>query len=308
MTFYFTSTPERGAVWRTKFAIEAPDLSFVTKEDGPPPADTRYLAAWAPTADLIAQLPALEVLFSIGAGVDQIDTGVLPDHVKLVRMIEPGLTQGMVEYGVMATLMLHRDMIDYQAAQRDGLWAPRPLVSAAQRRVGVLGLGELGQAVLGGLRPFGFALSGWSRSPRTLPGVECHAGMAALPGFLAGCDILICLLPLTDETRGILNHATLSQLPRGAAVVNVARGGHLVAEDLIALLDTGHLSGAVLDVTEPEPLPPQHPLLRHPRIIVTPHIASVTSTESGARAVLDNIRRHRAGEPMLGTVARDRGY
>ncbi|WP_335304551.1 NAD(P)-dependent oxidoreductase [Sphingomonas adhaesiva] len=141
-----------------------------------------------------------------------------------------------------------------------------------------------------------------------MPGVACHAGADALPGFLAACDILICLLPLTQETRGILNHATLSQLPRGAAIVNIARGGHLVAQDLVALLDEGHLSGAVLDVAEPEPLPPEHPLLRHPRIVVTPHIASATSAQSGAHAVLDNIRRHRAGQPMLGLVARDRGY
>lgn len=308
MTLYYTSTAGRGAVWRAIFAAEAPDIPFVAMEDSPPPADTRFLAAWAPTPALIAQLPALEVVFSIGAGVDQIDTAALPPHVALVRMIEPGILQGMVEYGVMATLMLHRDMIDYQTAQHERRWAPRPPVDAARRRVGVLGLGELGTAVLEGLRPFGFALSGWSRSPRTLLGVACHAGSAALPAFLAACDILLCLLPLTQETRGILNRDTLSRLPRGAALVNAARGGHLVADDLIALLDDGHLRGAILDVTDPEPLPADHPLLAHPRVIVTPHVASATRADTGARTVLANIRRHLAGEPMVGTVARDRGY
>lgn len=308
MTLYYTSTPERGAVWRELFAAQTPDLRFVTKEDGPPPADTRYLAAWAPDKALFDQLPALEVLFSIGAGVDQMDTAAIPDHVTLVRMIEPGLTQGMVEYGVMATLMLHRDMIDYRVAQDQGRWAPLPQVDAGDRRVGVLGLGELGQAVLAALRPYGFVLSGWSRSPRTLPGVTCHAGQDALPAFIAGCDILICLLPLTDDTRGILDHATLSLLPPRAAVVNMARGGHVVADDLLALLDAGHLRGAILDVAEPEPLPAGHPLLVHPRVVVTPHIASTTHAASGAKAVLANIHRHRAGEPMVGVVSRDRGY
>lgn len=308
MTLFYTSDPARGAIWRDVFAAEAPEIAFVTKEEAPPPADARYLAAWAPTRELIAQLPALEVVFSIGAGVDQIDAGVLPPHVTLVRMIEPGIRQGMVEYGVMATLMLHRDMIDYGIAQRERRWAPRPLVPASRRRVGVLGLGDLGRAVLDALRPFGFALSGWSRSPHAIDGVTCHAGDAALRGFLAECDILLCLLPLTPETRGILNRGTLSCLPPAAAVVNVGRGGHLVADDLVALLDSGHLSGAVLDVTEPEPLPADHPLMAHARIVLTPHIASATRADSGARSVIANIRRHLAGQEMVGTVARSRGY
>ncbi|MEH3047896.1 2-hydroxyacid dehydrogenase [Sphingomonas adhaesiva] len=308
MTLLYTSDPTRGAIWRAIFAAEAPDIPFVTAQDGGPPADTRYLAAWAPTPALIAQLPALEVVFSIGAGIDQMDPAALPPHVRLVRMIEPGITQGMVEYGVMATLMLHRDMIHYRAAQGERRWAPRPSLPAASRRVGVLGLGELGRALLAALRPFGFALSGWSRSPRAIEGVDTHAGDAALPSFLAACDILICLLPLTEDTRGILDRRNLSCLPPGAAVVNVGRGGHLVADDLIALLDEAHLSAAVLDVTDPEPLPADHPLFAHPRVLVTPHIASATRPESGARAVIANIRRHLAGEEMTGIVARTRGY
>lgn len=172
----------------------------------------------------------------------------------------------------------------------------------------MMGLGVLGCAVLERLAQFGFALSGWSRSPRTLPGVDCHAGADALPAFLEGCDVLICLLPLTTETRFILNASLFASLPRGASVVNAGRGGHLVAADLIAALDSLHLSAAVLDVAEPEPLPAGDPIWSHPRIWLTPHIASVSQPESGAEAVIANILRERNGEPLIGLVDPQRGY
>lgn len=308
MALLYTSDPERGRIWHAIFAAEAPDIAFVDPSQPHDPAAIRYLAAWAPSAALINSLPNLDVLFSIGAGIDQFDMDALPPHVRVVRMIEPGIAAGMVEYATMAVLALHRNLIDYGIAQKDARWTPIKLVPAGERRIGVMGLGNLGQAVLGALRPFGFALSGWSRSARAIDGVDCHAGEAALPGFLAGCDILICLLPLTAETRGILCRDTLSQLPRGAAIINVGRGGHLVEQDLLALLDDGHLSGAVLDVTEPEPLPADHPFWAHPRILLTPHVASMTRPDGAVRALIANIRRFADGQPMDGEVARDRGY
>lgn len=308
MSLLYTSDPVRGAVWRKIFAQEAPDIAFVDPSQPYDPATIRYLAAWAPSAELIASLPNLDVLFSIGAGIDQFDMGALPPHIRVVRMIEPGIAAGMVEYATMTVLALHRNLIDYREAQKDARWAPIKLVPAGERRIGVMGLGNLGQAVLQGLKPFGFALSGWSRSAHAIDGVDCHAGEAALPDFLARCDILICLLPLTDETRGILCRETLSQLPRGAAIVNVGRGGHLVEQDLLSLLDAGHLSGAVLDVTEPEPLSIDHPFWAHPRILLTPHVASMTRPDGAARALIANIRRFAQGQPMDGEVARDRGY
>lgn len=308
MTLLYTSDPERGRVWREIFAAEAPDIAFVTPAEMTDPAAIRYLAAWDPSAELLGRLAGLEVLFSVGAGVDQFDMTKLPPRVRLVRMIEPGITEGMVEYATMATLALHRNLLDHGIAQRAHRWAPIELVPAAARRIGVMGLGQLGQAVLAALRPFGFALSGWSRSRHRLDGIATHAGATELPAFLSGCDILICLLPLTPETRGILCRETLSLLPRGAALVNVGRGGHLVQQDLLSLLDEGHLRGAILDVTDPEPLPASHRFWDHPRILVTPHIASMTRADSGARALIANIRRHRAGEAMAGEVARARGY
>lgn len=308
MTLLYTSDPERGRIWRAIFAAEAADVAFVEPSDVHDPATIRYLAAWNPSADLIASLPALEVLFSIGAGIDQFDMARLPPHVRVVRMIEPGIRQGMVEYVTMAVLALHRNLIDHGIAQREGRWNPITLVPAEQRRVGVMGLGNLGQAVLEGLAPFGFALSGWSRSAHAIDGVTCHAGEAALPAFLSSCDILICLLPLTPETRGILCRDRLGQLPSGASLINVGRGGHLVEQDLLSLIDEQHLSGAVLDVFDPEPLPAGHAFWTHPRIVMTPHVASMTRADSAARALIANIRRYAAGEAMEGEVARGRGY
>ena len=308
MTLLHTSDPARGRAWRAIFAAEAPDIGFAEMADAPDLATIRYLAAWHPATDLIARLTALEVLFSVGAGVDQFDMTALPDHVRVVRMIEPGIAAGMVEYVTMAVLALHRNLIDYGLAQREARWAPIELIPASERRVGVMGLGNLGRAVLRALGPFGFALSGWSRSAHTIEGVDCHAGEGALADFLAGVDILICLLPLTDDTRGILCRDTLSRLRRGAGLINVGRGGHLVEQDLLSLLDEHHLSGAVLDVTDPEPLPMDHAFWTHPRILVTPHIASMTRADSAARALIANIRRHDAGAPMDGEVVRDRGY
>ncbi|EIZ81227.1 D-isomer specific 2-hydroxyacid dehydrogenase NAD-binding protein [Novosphingobium sp. Rr 2-17] len=308
MNLLYTSDPERGRIWRDIFGQEAGDIDFIEPPQPYDPASIRYLAAWNPPRDLIANLPNLEVLFSIGAGVDQFDMDGLPSHVDVVRMIEPGIVGGMVEYVTMAVLAMHRDLIAYREAQRAERWSPIKLVPARQRRVGVMGLGQLGQAALAALRPFGFALSGWSRSPHEMEGVTCHAGPDGLDAFLANCDILVCLLPLTPETRGILNRDLLGRLPRGAALINAARGGHLVTRDLLALLDEEHLSAAMLDVTDPEPLPAGHPFWTHPRILLTPHVASMTRADSAARALIANIRRHQAGAAMDGLVVRGRGY
>ncbi|MGA0609695.1 2-hydroxyacid dehydrogenase [Caldimonas sp. KR1-144] len=298
----------RGLVWADVFAQRMPDLAFRQWPDVGDPARVRFLAAWEPPHDLAQRFPNLQVLFSTGAGIDQFDFAALPSALPVVRMIEPGIVQGMVEYVIWAVLDLHREMPQYQRQQAQGDWTPRPVRPARERRVGVLGLGSLGQAVLARLVPFGFDCAGWSRSRRDVPGVRCFAGDGELAALLERSDILVCLLPLTEATRGCLNASLFDRLPRGAALVHVGRGAQLVERDLLAALDDGRVGEAVIDVTEPEPLPPLHPFWRHPRIRLTPHIASMTAPESAAEVVIENLRRFEAGEPMHGLVDRARGY
>ena len=307
MSVLYKSDPVRGAIWAERFAQRAPDISFRMWPDIGDPAAVRYLVAWQPD-DLAVTLPNLEVVFSIGAGVDQLDLTRIPTHLPVVRMIEPGIVDGMVEYVTEAVLAIHRDLFDYALQQQERLWKPMPLRPAASRRVGVLGLGLLGTAVLERLRPFGFPCAGWSRSRRDIEDVECFAGDAALDAFLARTDVLVCLLPLTDATRGLLARHVFAGLPKGASIVHVGRGPQLVARDLLDAMDAGHIHSAVIDVTDPEPLPFDHPLWIQPRVRITPHIASATCAATAADAVLENLRRHRAGKPMIGEIDRARGY
>jgi glyoxylate/hydroxypyruvate reductase A len=308
MTFLYKANPTRGEEWARFFAARAPDLPFRIWPDVGDPAQVRYLAAWMPPEDISTTFPNLELLFSVGAGVDQFDVSRLPPHIPLIRMLEPGIAESMVEYVTMAVLALHRDLVHFIAQQRQQTWREIRITQAAKRRVGVMGLGLLGQAVLERLKAFGFPLAGWNRSPRTIEDVSCYAGAQALSDFLARTDILVCLLPLTGETRGILNKDLFAALPRGAQLVNVGRGGHLVERDLIAALDQGVLSAAVLDVAETEPLPAGHPFWSRPRVLLTPHIASMTTPEAAVEFVLETIGRHRRGEDLPGRVDLERGY
>ena len=294
--------------WAAAFAAQAPEFELRLWPDTGQLADIEYLVVWDPPAGLLGQLSNLKVLFSTGAGVDQFDLSAIPAQVQIVRMIEPGIVDTMVEYVTLAVMGLHRNLLDYRAQQLREEWRELPNVPAASRRIGVMGLGVLGQAVLGALRAFKFDLAGWNRSPRDIPGVRTFAGAAQLHEFLDRCDVLICLLPLTAATRGLLNQRLFDALPRGASLINVGRGAQLHVPDLLAALASGQLSTAVLDVTEPEPLPPGHPFWRHPRILLTPHIASVTQPETAAAAVIDNLRRHGRGEALHGLIDRNAGY
>ena len=307
-TFLYKSDPARGRLWADVFRRRAPDIDFRIWPDIGDPAHVRFLAAWEPPDDLATRFPDLQVLFSSGAGVDQFDFASLPPALPVVRMVEPGIVRGMVEYVTHAVLGLHRDMPQYRRQQQEGLWKPLTVRPAGERRIGVLGLGSLGQAVLAQLVALGFDCAGWSRSRHAVDGVQCHAGADELPAFLARTDILVCLLPLTDSTRGFLDARLFSLLPPGAGLVHAGRGPQLVDADLLGALASGQIGDAVLDVTDPEPLPPEHDFWRHPRIQLTPHIASMTQPLSAAEVVLDNLARFEAGKPMVGLVDRARGY
>jgi glyoxylate/hydroxypyruvate reductase A len=308
MALLYKADPLRGAEWQRLLAGKAPDLACHVWPETGDPASIRYLAVWIPPDRMLERFPNTEILISIGAGVDQFDLGAIPDHIPIVRMLEPGIAESMVEYVTMAVMALHRDLPAYLADQRAERWQAIRLRPAAARRIGVLGLGWLGIACCRRLALLGFPVSGWSRSAKQIAGVTCHAGLRALPDFLAAADILVCLLPLTAETRGFLDARLLAQLPLGAGLVNVGRGAHLVQPDLLAALESGRLSSAILDVTDPEPLPAGHPFWQHPRIMITPHIASQTRPDTAVDFVLEVIAAHRAGKSLPGRVDRARGY
>jgi glyoxylate/hydroxypyruvate reductase A len=255
----YKSDPVRGQVWARIFAQEAPEMELRLWPDVGDTSEIRYLVAWLPPDHLPSRFPKLEVLFSTGAGIDQLDLARLPPHIAVVRMVDPDLTTSMVDYAMFGVLALHRDIPFYLNAQRQGCWAPRQVRRAADRTVGIMGLGVMGLALARALQGFGFSLRGWSAAPKAIPGMDCFAGEGEFRTFLAGCEILVCLLPLTEATRSILNAATFAALPRGARLLNVGRGGHLVEADLLKALQTGQIDCAVsgcLGAGAPSALPP----------------------------------------------------
>ena len=309
MAILIKSDLDRGTAWQEALQSRDPGLEVRTWPDLGDPAEIEYALVWFPPPGLLASLPNLKAVFSVGAGVDHLLADPdYPRHVPMVRMVEPGLTAGMTEFVVMSVLHHHRFMVDYRIQQQAHEWREVLQVAAKDRRVGIMGLGQLGQDAATKLRGFGFNLLGWSRGEKKLPGVTSFYGADQLDAFLRDCQILVCLLPLTPETRGILNSRSFAKLPRGAAVINVGRGQQLVEADLVAALNSGHVSGATLDVFEEEPLPKDSPLWDHPRVVMTPHIASMTITDSAAQAVINGIRRQRAGEPLEHVFDFERGY
>jgi len=264
---------------------------------------------WRPPTGLLASLPNLQVIFSLGAGVDHVFADAeLPAEVPVVRLVDPALTSQMVEYVLLAVLHHHRRMDEYGAFQARGEWRQLPAADTAVCRVGVMGLGEIGSAVARALAGLGFSVAGWSRTPKALDGVESFCGADSLTRFLARSDVVACVLPLTPETTGILDALAFAALPKGAYVVNAGRGGHLVEDDLIAALGRGHLSGAWLDVCETEPLPPENPLWRQPNVTITPHVAGWVLPRTASVQVVENLRRVQGGEPPRNIVNPARGY
>ncbi|HEY1721783.1 MAG TPA: glyoxylate/hydroxypyruvate reductase A [Magnetospirillaceae bacterium] len=299
--------PRREAeAWLAPISAALPELRVALLDDVKP-SEVDYAAAWGTVAGL-DRCPNLKALISLGAGVDHILANASLAHLPVIRMIDPGLTEGMTEFALLQVLHHHRRMPEFNAFQRDQQWKPLYAPLARNRCVGVMGLGILGRDTTLHLKQLGFRIIGWSRSKHTIRGVRTFAGATGLKRFLAQAEILVCLLPLTPETRGILNAETFAQLPKGASVINLARGGHVVEADLLAALNAGHLSGASLDVFHEEPLPKHNPLWAHPKVIVTPHIASLTQRDTGTLFVARSVRSLIAGKRPRGLVDRHRGY
>jgi glyoxylate/hydroxypyruvate reductase A len=271
--------------------------------------DVTVALAWKAPGGALARFPNLRLIVSLGMGVDHLLLDAkLPADIPIVRIMDEGLIGQMSEYAIYYALRHHRAIPAYEASQRARQWKVEDFVDTADRRIGIMGLGAIGTDVARKFLGLGFPTSGWSRTPRNLVGIACHHGAAGLDAFLAGTDILVDVLPLTPETTGMIDGRLLGKLPKGAYFINMARGGHVVDADLLAALDSGHLSGATLDVFNEEPLPGSHPYWTHPKVLVTPHIAGETNPRTAAASVADNIRRLEAGQPLIHTIDRAAGY
>jgi glyoxylate/hydroxypyruvate reductase len=310
MAILFRSTAAATARWRPLLDALLPEHEIRFWPEIGDRAAIEYALVWQPEPGLLASLPNLRLIFGLGAGIDHLlRDPALPRHVPIVRLVDPYMTDAMSEFVALSVLRLHRQDLDYLAQQRIATWRELDQKNAAERPIGILGFGTLGQDAGRKLRALGFPVAGWSRSAKAGEGgVATYCGPEGVHEMLARSEILVCLLPLTPETTGILNAAAFARLPRGAGLVNAGRGGHLVEADLIAALDRGQLSGAVLDVFRDEPLPPEHMFWRHPRILVTPHIAAETHPPTAAPIIGEAIRRFAAGLPIANVVDLARGY
>lgn len=309
MVLVFYSETDDPAPWREALVGALPDLDFRVWPDVGNAEDVRYTLVWKPPRGWHRQFPRLRAILSLGAGVDALlEDPDLPAGVPVTRMVDGGMGRQMAEYAACGVMHFHRRMPEYAACQRAGRWQPLTPVSVADFRVGILGLGVLGEQAARLLVAMGYPVQSWSRSRKSIPGVESHAGDAERDAFLATSRVLVNFLPLTPETRGIIGRPLLARLPRGAFLVNLARGGHVIEADLLDALDSGQLGGAMLDVFETEPLPAGHPFWTHPRVVVTPHIAAVTQAIDAADQVIGNLRRLESGQTAVGLVDRQRGY
>jgi glyoxylate/hydroxypyruvate reductase A len=309
VTTLYLHAGREGPAWQALFARAAPEWQVHAWPAEVDRAQVDFIACWRPPTDFFLGFDALRAVFAFGAGINHLLARPdLPPAVPLVRLTDAGMAAQLAEYALYGVLHWQRDMGVYAAQQVRAEWRPRPPRLRAAVRVGVLGLGAIGAVVASTLASLGYATSGWSRSPRALPGVRCVHGAAALEPLLAQTDVLVNLLPSTAETRLLLDLARLSRLPAGAFVVSAARGDQLDAGALLQLLDRGHLAGALLDVFETEPLPGDSPLWLHPAVRITPHVAAITLPEVSVAQIVAKARALLAGQTVEGVVDRARAY
>lgn len=309
MTLLFQSATDPAPWWRAELERRMPDLEVRVWPETGAAQDVEFALVWRPPPGLLASLPRLKAIFSLGAGVDHLFSDPdLPRALPITRVVDANLTARMTEYVLFHVLRHHRQGEAYAAAQRAGRWEERSQPASSDRKIGILGLGALGAASAAALAGLGFDVGGWTRTPRESPGIACFHGPGGLLPLCRRSEVLVNMLPLTPETENLLDARLFDALPRGAVVVNVGRGAHLVEDDLLRALDSGQVSAATLDVFRIEPLPPEHPFWTHPAVTVTPHVASVADPRTVADRVVENVRRSRAGVALLDVVDPAAGY
>ncbi len=306
MNITICCTDTKTEPWVAGLRAALPGAHVSVWQPGDPQAD--FAVVWAPPQQFLDEQPGLRALFNIGAGVDALLRLRLPPGAQVVRLDDAGMSVQMAEYVCHAVIRHFRELDAYEADMRGGRWGYRRPRLRSEFTVGVMGLGVLGERVARALAHFEFPVLGWSRSPKQVPGVRAFHGAEQFGGFLADSRVLVNLLPLTPETENLLDRATLSRLPAGAYLINVARGAHVVEEDLLALVDSGHLAGATLDVFRTEPLPAGHPFWNHPRIVATPHTSARTLRDESIAQIAGKIAALQRGEPLAGVVDLARGY
>jgi glyoxylate/hydroxypyruvate reductase len=306
MNLLFCCTDTKAEPWLEALRTAFPGASVDVWQPGAPPAD--YAVVWAPPQQMLDEQPGLKALFNIGAGVDALLKLRSPAGTKIVRLDDAGMSVQMAEFVCHAVIRHFREFDAYEADVKQGQWSFRKPRTRADFPIGVMGLGVLGERVAKALAVFDFPVHGWSRSPKTLEDVVCHSGEERFHTFLSSCRVLVNLLPLTRDTENILNRDTLSRLKPGGYLINVARGAHLVEDDLVSLLDSGHLAGAALDVFRTEPLPADHPFWSHPKITVTPHTSARTLRAESIAQIVGKIHALERGDAIAGIVDPKRGY
>ena len=307
---YYFSRIDPPALWRDALATQLGNDSFefIVGPDCAAPQQIDIGLMYNLPPDGLGAFTNLRAVLSLSAGVNQFDRKRMPPGVPLARSVDSSLAQHIVGYAKAAVLRYHRRFHRYERDSRAAVWRFEHPRLNAQSAVGVLGLGELGSVVAAALSAEGFTVHGWSRSPRALAGVQTHAGADGLRQIAGAADILVNLLPLTDETHGILSAALFAQMRQGSFVINMGRGGHLVEDDLLAALASGQLEAATIDVATVEPLPAGHPFWSHPGILVTPHVGGITTAATAAPQLAENVRRAMRGERLLNQVDAERGY
>jgi len=297
------------SILRAALQAELPGVRVVEYPYMPRPHDVEMAVMWKQPAHVTDDMPNLSLISSLGAGVDHIlRDSTLPQHIPVARIVDPGLTVDMRRYLLMAILHFHKNMPRLLHLRNEKKWTMSSGATIPMR-IGVMGLGVLGADIAQSAHQLGFDVFGYSNSPRTLDGITCFSEeKGELSAFLANINCLICLLPLTKQTRGVLNRSIFEQLPQGSYLINVGRGEHLVEADLIWALDRGIIKGAFLDVLSKEPPGENHPFWEYTEIIMTPHIASITDQEAAARQIAENYRRMKQGATLLNDVDRQKGY